>query len=73
MSRLKLTDCDVLVAATLATISIAPRQKPEADNTPYTLRAVDAFDALLVEIARRGGTDTMRAEAIAVAEKLLDT
>ena len=71
MSDLKLTDCDVLVAATLATISIAPRETADRNNGPYVERAMAAFDHMLVEIARRGGTATMRAEACLVAEKLL--
>lgn len=71
MDELKLTDCDVLVAATLATISLAPRQKPDPDNAAYVERAMEAFDELLFRIAQRGGTETMRAEAARAAEAML--
>ena len=71
MSTLKLTDCDVMVAATLATISLAPREKNDPDNAAYVERALDAFDELLFRIAQRGGTETMRAEACQLAERVL--
>lgn len=70
MATNRLTDCDVMVAATLATISIAPRDEPEQNNEPYVARALTAFEHLLVEIARRGGTVSMREEAREIAEAL---
>lgn len=68
----KLTDCDVLVAATLATISLAPRERPDGENLPYVERALESFEGLLFEIAKRGGTVEMRRKALEDAQSMND-